>query len=340
MSTRMTQQQALSDEALQQQIERLAQLKDGTEQLRSLQEHECQLEVDLIAAEAALSAATRHGAQPVDPAQAAQVVTALDQIRRLQAAIKTLQQQRAQQTGSDGERARLTAAGDALEAWLDSPRAGRPPRLSAAIRLMLGTGGVVCLLAAVTVHPLFLLLLVPLLSPVAFVRWSRQNASWLRLGAERRYAATGLKPPDAWQADAVARRALELQRSMEVPAPQTRQCAGDEEQEPDGVEALATELSESQALFDAAMAEASLSDIDGETEANLRLSARVHSARAALRSMQSQRARLRAGAERSREALFRFLSKRGQASADGHADLQTLEHGLQRVARGSSPRET
>ncbi len=338
MNTRTTQQQALPDEALQQQIERLAQLKEGTAQLRSLKEQECQLEVDVIAAEAAVRAATRNGAQPVNPAQAAQVLTALDHMRRLQAAFT--KQQHAQHPDSAGERARLTAAGDALEAWLEAPRAGRPPHLSAAIRLMLTTGCIGCFLAAVTVHPLFLLLLVPLLSPVAFVRWSRQNASWLRLGAERRYAATGLKPPDAWQADAVEQRALELQRSMEALAPQTPQCPGDEEQAPDSGEQLGAELSQTQALFEAAMAEASLSDIDGETEANLRLSAQIHNARSALRSVQSRRASLRAGAEKNREALFRFLSKRGQASADGRADLQTLEHGLQRVARRSGPRET
>ncbi len=339
VSTQTTQQRGFGHEPLDREKQRLEQLTAGHGQLRSLRGQECSLEVELIAAEAALKTAVPPGALTVNPENAAKLVTALDHLRRLQEAKQELEGE-AGHGNNAGELARLTAGKDALESWLEAPRAGQPPSLSRMAQAVLAAAVLVCLLAAVTVHPLMLLLLFPLLLPLAYFRWARQNTAWLRLGAERRYAATGLKPPVAWQVAAVGRLQSELRRSIELLGKQPGRSAGGAEAEAEQNDAgeVATELLESQALLEALLAESGLTvdDINEETEEKLRLSARVHSTREALNKTKLDYARLRAETEEQREALFRFLSRKGEAPSDGRADLETLDAGLKRLAGDSA----
>ena len=318
------------DEALATQTERLEQLRAGTEKLRSLRERECELEVELIAAEAALRAKSRKGGLALSPAQAAELMAALKRTRQLQGILEKLEQRASQGNGeTSGELARLNAGRDALRSWLEAPRAGRAPRLPLAVRGLLATAAVLCVWAAAAVHPVVLVLLVPLLLPLVWIRWSGQNAAWLQLGAKRHYQVTGLEPPAAWQALSVRERMSDLERSIESLSTQPEQSAEDR-----GLEQHEAELVQSQALLEKILVETGLdvTDIDGDTERWLGLAAQTHSARNALDEVKAQRARLRAETDEDREALFRFLSRHGEAPPDGHADPQSLAAGLTRIA--------
>ncbi len=321
------------DEALATQTERLEQLRAGTEKLRSLRERECELEVELIAAEAALRAKSRTGGLALSPAQAAELMAALKRTRQLQGILEKLEQRASQGNGeTSGELARLNAGRDALRSWLEAPQAGRAPRLPLAVRGLLATAAVLCVWAAAAVHPVVLVLLVPLLLPLVWIRWSGQNAAWLQLGAKRHYQVTGLEPPAAWQALSVRERMSDLERSIESLSTQPEQSAEDR-----GLEQHEAELVQSQALLEKILVETGLdvTDIDGDTERWLGLAAQTHSARNALDEVKAQRARLRAETDEDREALFRFLSRHGEAPPDGHADLQTLAAGLTRISHRS-----
>ncbi len=329
MSTHNSKQPECPDEALATQKERLEHLRAGTEKLRSLRQRECALEVELIAAEAALRAETRKGGLALGPAQATEILTALRDTRRLQGELEEFEQRAGGSNETTAhELAPLNAARDALQSWLEAPRA-RAPRLSLSVSLLLATATVVCLAAAVAVHAVLLVLLLPLLLPFAFVKWSRQNADWLQLGAKRHYRATGLKPPADWQTRAVAERVSELERSIESLSAQPERAVEGGEQEQQEAE-----LAQAEALLTTMLAEVGLdvTDIDENTERWLELASEAHSARAALDRVQAQRAHTQAETDEHREALFRFLSRQGQAPPDGHADLQTLAAGLTRVS--------
>ncbi len=330
VSIRNSKQSESPDEALATQKERLEHLRAGTEKLRSLRQRECELEVELIAAEAALRAETRKGGLALSPAQAAAIMTALTDTRRLQTELERTEQRAGTSSGkTDGELARLNAARDALQSWLEAPRLGRAPPLTPTVSVMLATASVVCIAAAVAVHPVMLVLLLPLLLPFAFLKWSRQNADWLKLGAKRHFRATGLALPAAWQAPAVTERLSELERSIESLSVQSEQPAEDGRR----VQQEA-ELAQAEALLNTMLADVGLdvTDIDGDTARWLGLAAEAHAARKSLDQVHAQRARLQAESDEHREALFRFLSRQGEAPPNGHADLQTLAAGLSRVS--------
>ncbi len=336
VSTDMNRALDFGDKALDRQRARFDRLKAGAEELRVLREKACALEVELIAAQAALKAAFTPDAQSPSPEKAAEIVAALDRTRRLEDALGKLEHRATAEGERASELARLEAGHDALRSWLEAPRAGRPPRLSPVIQGLLAGGALVALLATLTVHPVFLLLFLPLLLPFGYRTWSQQNAAWLRLGAERRYAATGLKPPARWEAALVSRRVSDLAQSIEVLTRPPERPGGhrDEGEEQTEADCVTSELLEATTLLEALLAEAGLAveDIRGETEHRLRLAAQVHKARQALNGVQADHARLRSETDEGREAMFRFLSLHGQAPIDGRADLQTLDAGLNRLA--------
>jgi len=62
-------------------------------------------------------------------------------------------------------------------------------------------------------HPIVLLLLAPGGVLFALLRLRGQDTAWIRLGTERRFAATGHEPPHAWREAEVRARLDELERT-------------------------------------------------------------------------------------------------------------------------------
>ena len=320
------------EETLDDQRSRLVQLRGCEDELHTLRERECELEVERIAADAALNASAADNRLELDIDVAAGLGEAIRKKRQLETALAGLEGRRAEPGPSSGLEP-LRDAREALELWLKAPATARPQRLP---RIAHGALLVIALLAvwaAVAIHPALLVVLVGLAIPMAFLSSSTQDLAWLRLGARRRFGDTSVRPPREWEEVAVRERLSEVSALIES-LRSDEESAGDRERVEGREEVVAAELVQAGARVEELSRATGVDarSISAETEQWFELASAAHRARERLEEVKTRRERLRAELEKGREQVFRFLSRQGRAPADGHADLDALDAGLTRVA--------
>jgi hypothetical protein len=237
------------------------------------------------------------------------------------------------------ELARLRAGQDALRQWLDAPE--RVPRraVPAVARHVLGVAMALAVLAAVLVHPVFLVVLIPVAIPFAFLGLSRQDADWLRLGAARHYQETGLRPPGAWEEGAVRERAEALAAEAgDLEARMRRKDAAAmpaaEPPEEADEAALAVALLEAREEAEAALAAARVSraDAEGPLGDYLEALARLRGIEQALARLRARRRSLEREAEDLRGRVLAWLGRHGTVPPHGAADAGHLAEALEEAA--------
>ncbi len=313
----------------------LERISARAEEARALREKECELEVELIAAEVERDAAVRKSGLDLAPDRAADIAAALDHQHQTRARLDTLVQQAARsRRETSNQLERLQAARSALQAWLDAPRVLKGARLNPVAHgvLVVAIGATVW--AALAIHLVFLVLLFPLCLPLALLALSRQDLWWLRMGAERRYKETELEPPAAWNAGTVRTRLSEIESSLHAVSLRGEELSALEEMQDSEQALAATELEQAQKQLDAVLGEAGLEpeSIDGELERWLELVGRGLRINKELEEIRAKRAAISTQANQGREELFRFLSRHGHAPREGHADLDALAAGLDDLA--------
>ena len=328
------------EETLAAQQELLEQLRLWSDELGTLTDRECELEVELIAAEAAHKAPFRQDVSGLDAAKAGVIAEAM--ARRPLLAGEPSGDPRTQKSpggkSSKRELARLREAHEALGAWLDAPAEVKRREMSPLTQALLGLALLACLWAGFTFHLAFLVLLIPLGMPFSFLALGAHDLSWVRLGMRRRFEATGLDPPAAWKTPAVAARRSEIERLLQLAQePPVNDIHLEDtrasERLPQEAEPLQTESGLQQLMADAGL------DTDGMNEELagwLEREAAVRRTRRELGTVRAKRRALSRETDAGREALYRFLSRQGEAPPRGRADLDALAAGLERVRQKSA----
>jgi hypothetical protein len=272
----------------------------------------------------------------LDLEKAAAIAEALHRKRELQTRLE--QRETQDQEAGSSELERIRAGRDALVAWLEAPSAVRSRRLPRVARGVFLAAALVILWAAVAVHPILLLLLAPLALPLIFLSSSNQDLTWLRLGAERRFRQTGLDPSVAWEERAVRDRVSEIEDRMQAISQRMHELAEAKETEQGDREQVAAELAQAEAHLETVLTEAGLDagDMDADFERWLGLVGQARRAREALQKVQARRKAITTKANDEREALFKFLSRQGEAPPDSRANLDALAAGLERIAARSA----
>ena len=323
------------EQMLAAQHERLAQLRLRSDELHALRDRECELEVELIAAEAAHKAPFPGDKPGLDATKAGAIAEALARTSDLRGGLREDPGQQSSPAGavSTRELARLKAAQEALSAWLEAPGEVKRRELPPLAQAMLGLALLACVWAGFTFHLAFLLLLIPLGLPFSFLALGAHDLSWVRLGTRRRFEATDLEPPTAWKTPAVTARRSEIERAIKLAAEQpARETAPQETQARDRT-SKETELYQTETHLQTLMYEAGLDadSMSGELARWLKLEGEVRCTRRELRTLQAKRRAIGAETDAGREELFRFLSRQGEAPPEGRADLDALAAGLERV---------
>ncbi|NCF82499.1 MAG: hypothetical protein GWP74_12915, partial [Proteobacteria bacterium] len=214
------------DETLAGQRLRLASLASFEDHIRVLRDQECDLEVEHIAARAALNSATDRLRPKVDPALASRIGRILEHRReREELRRQADEHQGSRGTGSAREMDRMRAGRAALQAWLDASRPRKPGGVVRAAKVIMLVATIVTVWAAFAIHLAFLLLLVVVVGPVSFAMGRGQDADWRRVGARRRFEGSGLAPMGTWDDESVRARMVELESLLA----NARPARGDED---------------------------------------------------------------------------------------------------------------
>jgi hypothetical protein len=333
-------------EELAAQRQRLEQLKAQEEALQTLRERESRLEAEIIVADVEYTRVSPGTNPPLDLATAARIAETFDHKRHLQAQYEALEDRQAL-GGEEGARrlAQLRAGREALSSWLAAPEVVGRYRLSPKVRSAVVVAAIACILAAIAVHPIFLVMLLPLGLPLGYAAWSRQNLTWLRLGARRHLQATGLDAPADWNAADVRASLSEIDKSMArvVAEMEALRDPGQREADDRRLLALAAEITDAEARLEAALMEGGLGSrsIDREQARWLELAGAAARQRKELEDVRARREAVQAETRDGREALYLYLSRHGEAPPEGRADLDALAAGLDwladRLARGDGP---
>jgi len=327
------------DESLAQQRLRLVSLESCEDQIRILREQECALDVEHIAAEAALGSATRRLQPEIDPALASRVGRFLENRREFEVSRRRANEHDG--TGLAGRPrrvARLRAGHSALQAWLDAARTREPSAVARAAMIALAIAVVAIVWAAFAVHLAFLLLLVVVVGPVSFVMRHDEDAQWRRVGARRRFEESGLADIAAWDENMVRTRAVEIQALLEEPG---RSSAISDAVIPGAglVDAPAivaqTAEEEMQIASDLRSAGLTLEDTQGELGDWLRLVARADQTRESLQRVRNARTRMREEAAGLRDHLLGYLQSQGVARLRQRDSAAAIAESLDRLS-GSS----
>lgn len=330
------------EQALAAQCERLERLRSSERELEAIKQDEAELEVEKISADVALQSATAKNDFGIDSTDATVIAGALARKRDLdRAMLPPDESPTGENAGGQPEAEQLRAGIAALNDWLRAAAtvAGwRRPRAAYAIV------GVACLAtigAAMTLHVMLLVLLVPLVMALGYLAFTDRDADWIRLGAVRRFGQTMLPPPPSWEKSAVESRITELESGLadaEARRAETCEMGDAQASEPaadDASEmALAMELVEVSDQLDAALRKAGIdpASIDGELAGWLQQVHAVHRIGNALAETRKRRKSLGRLAEENREAIFRFLALNDAAPPGGRADVASLDAGLRRLA--------
>ncbi len=327
------------EDALAAQQELLEQLRLWSDELGALTDRECELEVELIAAEAAHTAPLRQDVPGLDETKAGVIAEAMARKSGLPGGPPgdPGTQKRPGGKTSNRELARLREAREALGAWLEAPAEVKRREMSPLTQALFGLALLVCIWAGFTFHLAFLLLLIPLGMPFSFLALGAHDLAWVRLGMRRRFEATGLDPPAAWKPPAVAARRTEIERSLQTAR---QQPAGDADpgdarasgRPPQEAEIQHTESSLQQLMADAGLDTDSMHE---ELAGWVEREAEVRRTRRELGTVQAKRRALSREVDAGREDLYRFLSRQGEAPPQGRADLNALAAGLERLRRKS-----
>lgn len=324
--------------------EQLEQLRAWEHELEALKEVEADLEVEKIGAEVALQSTTAKSDFGIGLDQAAPIAEALARKRALERAMLPSDDGDSGGETSRSEAERLRAGIEALNAWLDAAAAAagwRRPKLAYAFiaAACLATIG-----AAIKVHLMLLVLLVPLVMALGYLAFTERDADWVRLGATRRFGQTRLSPPSAWEAPAVKSRLRELE--SELSECEARLAAVEEADDPDedGADAeqasemmLAMKLVEASDQLDAELRNANI-DPHSVDDDLLQWLQQIHDVRrieGELSETRKKRTSLNRDAEDTRDTIFRFLALNDAAPAGGRADVDSLDEGLKRLEERS-----
>ena len=311
-----------SDEpTLAEQRERLNELRRWEQKLRSLRERRNELEIECIAGDVAM----RRGAGnqlSIDAGLAVELEAALDRRQRI------AQRLALARDGTREERDRLAVARDALHLWLEAPREEKSARIGGRVKHVLFAVSLLAIIAALSVHIVFLVLLLPIAGAASFLSWSGQDDAWRKMGAKRRFLETRMEAPSRWETEAVRERLDDLEARIE-----TRAARGalKPEDDPRGIEAM---LDAERATLETLLAGVGLeeADLDRETESWIRKLGRASRSRGELVEVQTEIAGLSRDIDEVREDLYRYLARRGSAGGEGRADTATLAAGLDRLA--------
>jgi hypothetical protein len=301
----------VQDESLAGQRLRLASLEECEVRLRRLRERECELEVEHMAAEAALQSAANRVQQKIDPALALRLGRVLERrLAREQRSSDNHEERGLRSSGSARQRDQLRAGSAALRAWLDASRPHEPGAIAVAAKIALLVATIATLWAAYAIHPAFLLLLVVVVGPVSFAMGRGHDSEWRRLGARRHFAASGLADLGEWNDESVRRRLGELE---ELLARAHTGGAGLESSRGTNNEFEEDNLAEEDEQFASDLAAAGLTveDTRGDTGEWLHLLARAERRRESLDLVKSERARVREQAAELRDHLLRYLQSQG-----------------------------
>lgn len=324
---------AAHDESLAGQRLRLASLESCEERIRMLRDQECDLEVEAIAAEAALHSATARLEPGIDPALALRIGRELDR-RHAEQQLEGDSERRAQPTASARQLDRLHSGRAALQAWLDASQPREPGRVVSVAKITLLIATIATVWAAFAIHLAFLLLLVAVVGPVSFALERGGDREWHRVGARRRYEASGLADLPVWNEESVTERIAELDVLMTKSG---RSGGGAENgasraSAPDTAQALAED--DGQLAADLAAAHLSVEDTRGDMGEWLRLVARAGRSRESLERVKAERAQLRAEAAEYRDQLVRYLQRQGVRPTQVPDSVAAIAEGLERLTDG------
>ena len=313
------------------------QLKSLDEQIEQLQKRRNALEVEFIAAEAALRATPANIGRSINQERLADLALAWHEQRQIEAVVKDLEPSKSTASASQGK-GRLQAGRDALISWLDAFRSERPSGGFKFAYAMLFMATLAVLWAAIALHPVLLLALLGIGAVLAFLRSSEQNTTWLRLGAKRRYVATALALPLEWEETAVRQRLTELNsqlQQLDADKATADLRMPHKEGTPEHHEQLAEKLAAATRQLDSRLLNAGvkLSELDPEMQQWLEHLATARLAKQELDRITTLLRTTSEGRTAGQEAVFRFLSRQGEAPEYGAADTKSLNLGLDRVAK-------
>jgi len=293
----------------------LLSLESCEDRLRGLREQENHLEVEHIAARAALKSAAHKGALDIEPALAMPIGRALELRGELEERLCRADEiHTTPGVGSSRQADRLRTGCAALEAWLDGSRPRKPAPVVRAAKIMLLIVTILTVWAAIAIHPAFLLILAVVIGPVSFAMGRGQDAQWHRVAARRRFATSGLADFDDWTEDGVRAHLAELESMLEAAAlERARDNSDAPESEPIDTETLSRQIADNNRQLASALARAELSieDTKGDSGNWLRSLARAQHAHESLDRVKSERERLRAEAVELREQLQSYLQSQG-----------------------------
>lgn len=331
--------------ALSEQWALLDQLVTWEHELAVLKELESDLEVEQISAEVAFKAATSKHGISITPELALDIAKAGARKQELEIALEGGGSETAPSVAElKADVDRVRAGREALEAWRDAPEtvsAWRRPRVANTVLTIACAAAV---LAAVALHPVFLVLLVPLVMAIGYYTFTGQDADWVRLGAVRRFQSTRLRPPSSWDREPVDRRIGELGDAVEKMKQRLSEVEAAESESSERKEDAASEIALSMKLmqatdnYTAALARAGIEAeaIDENLSKWLDLLFETHRIGSELRQVKTRRESLSRKAEEARDTLFRFLVLANDAPTQGRADSGALRAALERVAHRAS----
>lgn len=335
----MTESGAELAEGIARQRQRLASLESCEERIRVLREQECDLEVEDMAAQAALRSATTRLEPDVDPALASRLGRSLEHRRELEEKRRGAGvQDGARRFRGTREADALRAGHDALLAWLDASRPREPGGAARAAQVALLIATIATVWAAIAIHPAFLLLLVVIVGPASFAMGRAQDADWRRVGARRRFEASGCAEIGKWDDESVRARIAELE-SLLADADRNRLETADDATavHADDVGALLAELAETDRRIESDLTGAGLSaeDTRGALGEWMRLVARAERARESLERVKGERRHLRAEAAELRDQLTRYLRSQGVKPTEPQDTARAIAERLERLSASS-----
>lgn len=321
------------DEGIAGQRARLQTLESCEEAIRTVRARESELEVEHMAAEAALRGATARHDPGIDRNLAARIGLALERRDALEIEARTARD-RGTVRGADRLDA-LRAARAALEAWLDASEAGKPGGTALAAKITLLIATVITVWAAIAIHPAFLVLILIVIGPVSFALGRGQDREWRRAGARRRFESSGVAGVREWDEATVRARLEELDQLLAAAAADRPRASAPHGPPPEGDPAARIADLEAALAPDLGAAGLTVDDTRGETGSWLRLVARADQARRSLDGVKGERSRLKSEAVELRAQLQGYLHTHGVRPTELPETAAEIAERLDRLARES-----